>query len=113
MKYVPRLKLNHTIPYKTFSKNIQSCVEMMAVYIIYCITNIHCNIHNILLYVGASIINLTKIMLWFPKAIIFLVLHLEVVAKCCPNLILFHDDLYCCNKYSNVAYQDEIFKSYH
>ena len=29
------------------------------------------------------------------------------------KLEIFHDDLYCCVKYSNVEYQVEIFKPYH
>ena len=49
-------------------------------------------------------------MLWYTKTIIFLVKGLKVVAKRCLNWIFFHDDLYCCVKYSNVEYQVEIFK---
>ena len=29
------------------------------------------------------------------------------------ELDIFHDDLYCCVKYSNVEYQVEIFKNCH
>ena len=52
-------------------------------------------------------------MLWYTKTIIFLVKRLKVVAKCCLNWIFFHGALYCCVRYSNIEYQDEIFKTYH
>ena len=29
------------------------------------------------------------------------------------NWIFFHGALYCCVRYSNIEYQDEIFKTYH
>ena len=54
---------------------------------------------------GASMVKWTKKMLLYLKTI--------VVANCCLNSIIFHGDLYCCAKYSNVEYKDETFKTFH
>ena len=53
----------------------------------------------------------TKFMGFFLKKNVFCVKVSILVAQCCLNWILFHDDLYCCVKYSNVAYQVEIFRT--
>ena len=50
-------------------------------------------------------------LLRYTKIIIFLVKHLKVVAKHFLNWIYFHGTLYCCARYSNIEYQDEIFKN--
>lgn len=43
----------------------------------------------------------------------FMVKCLKVlVTKCCKTWDFFHDDLYNCVRYSNVEYQDELFKTY-
>ena len=47
------------------------------------------------------------------KTIIFWVKHLEIIETYQLNWIFFHDTLYCCIWYSNMKYQDEIFKTYH
>ena len=46
--------------------------------------------------------------LQYIKTINFLVKYLTLTANCC--LIFFHGALYCCVRYSNKEYQDEIFR---
>jgi hypothetical protein len=58
---------------------------------------------------GASTVKWTQTMLRYTKTMFFFVKSLKVVAKCCLDWIYFHDDLYCCVKYSKVEYQVEIF----
>ena len=64
-------------------------------------------------YVGANMVEWTKIVLCYTKTIYLLVKGPKVVAKCSLNWISFHDDLYCCVRYSIVDYQVEIFKTCH
>ena len=60
---------------------------------------------------GPSMVKWTTKVLKVPKTIVlYLVKHLEVVAKWCINWILLHGDHYCCVKHPYVEYQDEIFK---
>ena len=65
------------------------------------------------IYMGASMVKWTNIVLWYTKTIFVLVKVLRVVAKCCLIWIIFHNDLYCCVEYCNVEYQIDIFKTYH
>jgi hypothetical protein len=44
--------------------------------------------------------------LWYIKTIIFVVKRLKVIAKCCLNWILKK-----IIRYSNIEYQDKIFKT--
>ena len=37
----------------------------------------------------------------------------KVVSRGSLNWIVIHGALYCCVRYSNIKYQDEIFKTYH
>ena len=46
-------------------------------------------------------------------SILFWVKRLKVVAKSCLKLRFFHDAINCCLRYSNMDYQDEIFKTNH
>ena len=55
----------------------------------------------------------TETILQYTKSMIFFGKRLKVVAKCCLDLIFLHGVLYCYARYSNIEYQDEIFKSYH
>ena len=48
------------------------------------------------------------LMLWKKCSYEFLVKCLKVIAKSCLNWIIFHGSLYCCVRYSNIEYQDEI-----
>ena len=61
---------------------------------------------------GASTVKDVEKVLWYTETINFLVKRLKVVAKLF-NLDFFHGALYCCVMYSNIEYQDGIFKSYH
>ena len=63
---------------------------------------------------GANTVKYMEEMFRYAKTIIFFIKRLKVVIKCCLNWnFVFHGDLYCCVKYSNIEYQDEIFKTYH
>ena len=42
------------------------------------------------------------------KTITFWVKHLKLVATCCLNWDFFHSALYCCVRYRNTKFQDEI-----
>ena len=50
----------------------------------------------------------TEKVLRYIKTIIFLVKRLKVIAKCCLYWIFFH-----LIRYSNIEYQDKIFKANH
>jgi hypothetical protein len=63
-----------------------------------------------ILDMGASTVKCTKKLLRCTKTIKLLVNHLKAVAKCCLNWVYFHGSIYCCVRYSNIEYQDEIFK---
>jgi hypothetical protein len=64
-------------------------------------------------YLGANMVECTKLVLWNTKTIYLLVKGPKVVAKCSLNCFVFHDGLYCCVRYSSVDYQVEILKTYH
>jgi hypothetical protein len=64
-------------------------------------------------YVFANMVKWTKKTFQCTKTISFRVKPLKVVVKCYFKLEKNHGALYCCVKYSNIEYQDEIFKNYH
>ena len=49
-------------------------------------------------------------MSWYTKTIMVLVKLLKVATNCCLNWDFFYGTLYCCVKYSNIEYQDDISK---
>ena len=54
----------------------------------------------------------TKTCFGILKTIIFLVKCLKVLANHSLNWFVFHGNLYCRVEYSNIKYQDEIFKTH-
>ena len=44
------------------------------------------------------------------KPCLFWAKCLKIVEQCCLNWIIFHGIFYCYVQYSNIEYQDEIFK---
>ena len=58
-------------------------------------------------------IKYTEIMLWYTMSIMYFDETPRGSSTLFFKLDFINDALYCCVRYSNIEYQDEIFKTYH